>query len=290
MKRLPLLAAALLLSLLCACEPAAYEGPAVEEVWRSGEAPPDPEPAGDEVTLTLPDPAGGRRTLTRPRMITVVSALVVRVDDFDQALGAAREALDERHGYLAQLSYLRPGGEPAAGWLLYRLETTERDELLERLEPLGEVLREERLTSDVSRDYYTAELQLQDLRAQIAAFERQIEETPEGARRRQLLTELNQLENQAAAVVARFPGLEGHPGTAPVYLTLTAEAGLVADPAARLTARGFSQGYLILLHILRVLIIVVIVGAPLVGLALLVILPVRRRLRRRRPRADKADG
>ncbi len=266
---------------LSGCESTSYEGPALEEHLEDYAVVPAVEPAGDEVTLTLPRPDGsGYDTVTRPRMLRVTTSLVLQVEDFSGTLESIRELLNDHDGYLARLSYLRPTDEPAAGWLLQLVDVAERDRLLRRLGALGEVLREERYTVDVSLEYHTADAELRDLRAQHAALERQLEEAGT-AEATELRYRLLTIENEEAALLAQYPSLDGASGVTPVYLTLTAEEGLIADPAARLTGAGFTRGYIILLHVLRVLIIVLVVGVPVSGLGLGIFLLIRR-LRRRR--------
>ncbi|HUT98921.1 MAG TPA: DUF4349 domain-containing protein [bacterium] len=243
-----------------------------------------PEPAGDEVTLTLPLPGDqiGYETVTRPRMIEVEVGLIVLVDDFNRALTEIQSAFKGEDGFIAQLSYIRPYEEPSAGRVIFQVRTDIRDDLVKKLSALGEIIREERTSNDVSQDFYAQERELEDLRARMTVLRRELAGETSTGRIRSLERDLADLERRAADLLITDPQLDGKVGLTSVFLTLTEDEGIIPEPGTDLINRGVSDGYIALMNVVRVIIIVLIVGVPVGLLGLAVYLPVRRAVKKAR--------
>jgi acetolactate synthase small subunit len=264
--------------------------PGEEIDWADVEYARSPEPAGDEVTLTLPLPGDqiGYETVTRPRMIEVEVGLIVLVEDFSEVLGRIKSIFGERDGFIAQLSYIRPYEEPSAGRIMFQVRTDLRDDLVEELSALGEVIREERTSTDVSEEFYTQKRELEDLRARMTALRRELAEETSPARIRTIKRDLADMERQAAELLIANPQLDGNVGLTSVFLTLTEDEGIIPEPGTDLINRGVSEGYIALMHVVRVIIIVLFVGIPVGLIGFLVYLPVRRAIKKgRRDKASK---
>jgi polyhydroxyalkanoate synthesis regulator phasin len=251
-----------------------------------------PEPAGDEVTLTLPLPGDqiGYETVTRPRMIEVEVGLIVLVDDFSQALADIQGAFKGEDGFIAQLSYIRPYEEPSAGRVIFQVRTDVRDDLVAKISALGEVIQEERNSTDVSQEFYAQERELEDLRARLTALRRELAEETSPSRIQSLERDLADLERQAADLLIANPQLDGKVGLTSVFLTLTEDEGVIPEPGKDLLNRGVSDGYIALMSVVRVIIIVLFVGVPVGLIGFLVYLPLRRVVKKLRAKKAPAGG
>jgi len=251
-----------------------------------------PEPAGDEVTLTLPLPGDqiGYETVTRPRMIEVEVGLIVLVDDFSQALADIQGAFKGEDGFIAQLSYIRPYEEPSAGRVIFQVHTDVRDDLVAKISALGEVIQEERNSTDVSQEFYAQERELEDLRARLTALRRELAEETSPSRIQSLERDLADLERQAADLLIANPQLDGKVGLTSVFLTLTEDEGVIPEPGKDLLNRGVSDGYIALMSVVRVIIIVLFVGVPVGLIGFLVYLPLRRVVKELRAKKAPAGG
>ncbi|MCD4733454.1 DUF4349 domain-containing protein [bacterium] len=254
--------------------------------WSEQEYALSPEPSGDEVTLTLPRPGDeiGYETVTRPRMIEVSTGLVILVDDFAMAVTAAQEALSPEQGFISQLTYVRPLEDPASGRLLFQVRTDERDGLIRKLTALGDVISEERNSEDVSEEFYREQRELEELKATMTALRRELIETTSERERKNLERDLLEAENKAANLLLANPQLDGEVGLTSLFLTLTEDSGFIGDPGERLLGKGVSEGYIALMHVVRVLIIILMVGLPVGALAFLILILIRRYLRKRKTR------
>jgi hypothetical protein len=248
------------------------------------------EPAGDEVTLTLPLPGDqiGYETVTRPRMLEVEVGLIVLVDDFSRALTEIQDALKGEDGFIAQLSYIQPYEEPSAGRIIFQVRTDVRDDLVKKISALGEVIQEERTSTDVSQEFYARQRELEDLRARMTALRRELTEETSPSRIQGLKKDLADLERRAADLLIANPQLDGKVGLTSVFLTLTEDEGIIPEPGTDLLNRGVSDGYIALMNVVRVIIIVLFVGVPVGLLGLAVYLPVRRAVKK--ARAKKTGG
>ncbi len=266
--------------------------PGEEIDWAAIEYAHSPEPTGDEVTLTLPKPGDqiGYETVTRPRMIEVEVGLIVLVEDFSGALQRAKNSFGGGDGFIAQLSYIRPYGEPSAGRIMFQVRTDVRDDLVEKLTALGEVIREERTSTDVSEVFYTQKQELEDLQARMIALRRELAEETSSGRIRSIKRDLAELERKAAELLIANPQLDGNVGLTSVFLTLTEDEGFIPEPGTDLIDRGVSEGYIALMHVVRVLIIILFVGVPVGLLGLMIYLPVRRAVKKVRAGKVKTDS
>ncbi len=273
----PLVSGAVFLGLLLFPALALATAPGETMDWADVEHARSPEPAGDEVTLTLPLPGDqiGYETVTRPRMLEVEVGFIVLVDDFSRALAEIQDALKGEDGFIAQLSYIQPYEEPSAGRVIFQVRTDVRDDLVKKLSNMGEVIREERTSTDVSQEFYAQQRELEDLRARMTALRRELAEETSSGRIHSLERDLADLERRAADLLIANPQLDGKVGLTSVFLTLTEDEGIIPEPGTDLINRGVSDGYLALMNVVRVVIIVLIVGIPVGLIGFLVYLPVR---------------
>ncbi|MCX7021391.1 MAG: DUF4349 domain-containing protein [bacterium] len=283
----PLVSGAVFLGLILLPALALATAPGETIDWANVEHARSPEPAGDEVTLTLPLPGDqiGYETVTRPRMIEVEVGLIVLVDDFSQALAEIQGAFKGEDGFIAQLSYIRPYEEPSAGRVIFQIRTDVRDDLVKKLSALGEVIQEERTSTDVSQEFYAQKRELEDLQARMTALRQELKEETSPARVQNLERDLADLERQAADLLIANPQLDGNVGLTSIFLTLTEDEGIIPEPGTDLLNRGVSEGYIALMNVVRVLIIVLVVGVPVGLLGLAVYLPLRRAVKRRAKKA-----
>ncbi len=282
---------AIILGLLLAPALALATAPGETIDWANVDHARSPEPAGDEVTLTLPLPGDqiGYETVTRPRMLEVEVGLIVLVDDFSRALDEIQDALKGEDGFIAQLSYIQPYQEPSAGRIIFQVRTDVRDDLVKKLSNMGEVIQEERTSTDVSQEFYARQRELEDLRARMTALRRELAEETSSGRIQSLERDLADLERRAADLLIANPQLDDKVGLTSVFLTLTEDEGIIPEPGTDLLNRGVSDGYIALMNVVRVIIIVLIVGVPVGLLGLAVYLPVRRAVKKARAKKPPTD-
>ncbi|MCK9248357.1 MAG: DUF4349 domain-containing protein [Solirubrobacteraceae bacterium] len=237
---------------------------------------PGPSPT---TTTDAPPTLGGDRQVVRD----VTQTVRVGSDEIGDATNRITRVVQDAGGYLGSSQVQERGDSPSARFEIV-VPTDRLDETVGRLSRIGELVRLDRRSEDVTSRAASLEDQIADLRAERDALRRRLARTTNDDRREARRRELRLLTNRIAGLQAQQRSLRGRTQTSRIELAVVTGENETALPAPDDDAWGVDDALDDAGRVLEVLggaaIVAGVVIVPLGGLLLVGWLVVRRRRRR----------